>query len=391
MTMRTTTISSGAALAVLGLLGCGHGGTGAVTEGPLSVHAVNWNPDGTDLGKVAAVTDLSDSAVVFSDKGMSAMLAGSVTGTDATVTSWASAGVIPAADSMGSWLVGLDTTGNVYTVDANGQLSNISDRYGLLGQKVHDVASLGGSDAAFRLDGQLAIADGINVTQYALTLASLAGAKGRAAGVSPDGTVHVFDLASGQDSAIPLPGAAFVTFDNDAKVVAATAHALYGEDASGHLDELIDLSGATIHGLAGAPSGVWVAIDTELGLLTGTTLGKSSGAMLPADAVIAPSSSGDVWAISGGALTRYSAISMGDQAMWQEEVLPVFTRVCSQCHLPGGAANIDLSYYGAWLSRRALVKQRVFDKMPTPMPPTSASVMLTSADLAALQAWVNDG
>ena len=71
-------------------------------------------------------------------------------------------------------------------------------------------------------------------------------------------------------------------------------------------------------------------------------------------------------------------------------MLPVFDRVCSQCHLPGGTANIDLSYYGAWVARRALVGKRVFDKMPTPMPPTSASSQLTPDDLAAIKAWVDD-
>ncbi len=189
------------------------------------------------------------------------------------------------------------------------------------------VASLGGAEAAFQLDGQLAVADGINVTDYTLALTGFAGAKGRIAGVSGDGDVHVFDLSSGNDTAYKLPGAAYVTFDNNAKVVAATSSALYGEGDDGGLSLLIDLSGTTVHGLAGSPSGVWVAMDTEVGLLTGTTLGQSTGANLPADATIVASSSGDVWALSQGELLRYSANSPGDESLWNATILPIFDEV----------------------------------------------------------------
>jgi hypothetical protein len=382
----------GLLLAGLALAGCGAGGGGgttAVTVSPLAVRPVNWNPDQTNLGKISAVTDLADAVVVFSDQGMSQLVAGAVSATDGSVVTWTSAGVVPAADGAGQWAVGVDGTGAVYTVDPQVQLEKVSDRWGLLGQHVHAVAATGGRGAAFQLDGQVAVADGTNVTQYALSLTGLAGAGGRLAGISGDGKLHVFDVTSGSDRAFVVPGVAFVTFDAGAKVVAATPHALYGEDADGGITKLLDLS-APVHGLAGAPTGVWVAMGTELGLLTGNTLGASSGAGLAPDASLVASSSGDVWALSKGTLARFSANSPGDESLWEQTVLPVFTQVCSQCHLPGGTANIDLSYYGAWVARRKLIDQRVFQKVPTAMPPSSASVMLTADDLAALKAWIDD-
>jgi len=316
-------------------------------------------------------------------------VAGAVSATDTSVTAWRSAGVIAAADGEGQWLVGVDGAGHVYSIDAQDQLEDVSDRFGLVGQHVREVAGLGASESAFLLDQQIAVADGAQVTRYDLAVTGLAGGAARVAGVA-GGAVHVFDLATGKDSAYPLAGAAFVTFDVAGKVVAATPHALHGEDEAGGLVKLIDLGAATVHGLASSPSGVWVAMDGELGLLDGTTLGVSSGASLPKDATLAGSSSGDVWALSTGALTRYSAASAGDESLWTETVLPVFTRVCSSCHLPGGTANIDLSYYGAWVARRQKVEARVIAKMPTPMPPPSSGLTLTAADEAAIAAWVKD-
>lgn len=378
-------------VAALALAGCGgNNGIPAVTRGPLAVRSVDWNANQADLGKIAAVTDLADTAAVFSDKGLTELVAGAVSATDLSVVAWESAGVIPAADGEGQWIVGVDATGAVYTIDAETQLQNVSDRWGLIGQHVHGVASLGGSGVAFQLDGGLAVADGATVTSYAVSMAGMTGAKGRVAGVS-DGKFHVFDLGTGKDSAFSVPDASFVTFDDSGKLVGATHHALYMEDDKGGMARLIDLGTTNVHGLAGAPSGVWVAMDGEVGLLSGSTLGESSGAGLPADAELIASSSGDVWALSQGKLLRYSAASPGDQSLWQSTVQPVFDRVCSQCHLPGGSANIDLSYYGAWVARRQLIDQRVFDKMPTQMPPTSASVQLTTDDLAAIKAWIDDG
>jgi mono/diheme cytochrome c family protein len=255
---------------------------------------------------------------------------------------------------------------------------------------VHEVAALGPASAAFRLDNQIAVADGTNVTRYDLAITSLAATGGRVAGVG-SGAIHLFDATKGMDTSFTLPEAAFAAFDGKGKLIGATRHALYMEDDKGGLAPLVDLPDSEVHGLVGSASGVWVATGTELGLLTDGKFDISKGANLPTDAKLVAASSGDVWALSGGALSRYSATPPGDETLWNQTVQPVFTRVCSSCHLPGGTANIDLSYYGSWVARRELIGQRVIDKKPTPMPPPTSPQMLTMEDIAAIQAWVKSG
>lgn len=93
--------------------------------------------------------------------------------------------------------------------------------------------------------------------------------------------------------------------------------------------------------------------------------------------------------LQGGALQRFGEEPTGgaDQLLWQKTVLPIFTRLCSLCHLPGGTSGIDLSTYPHWVSRRALINQRVIVGKPSPMPPAGAG-QLTADELAALMAWV---
>lgn len=390
---RTIVLAALSALSALPLAGCGSGGQNGVatlTPGALTAHPVDWNPEKTDVGKVFAVTDIGGTAAVFTEKGMNVVIAGAVNATDGSVTGWESAGVIPAADGEGEWLIGVDDQGQLYSVDALSELAKVSDRFGLAADHVHEVAAISPIATAFRLDGQIAIADGATVTRYTLPLTSLAGGGGRIAGVS-SGAIHLFDVTKGMDSSFELEEAAFATFDAKGKVVAATKTALYMEDDKGGLSPLVDLSDTAVHGLANSPSGVWVAMGTELGLLANGKFNATKGLALPADAKLIGSSSGDVWALSANTLSRYSATPPGDESLWNMTVQPVFTRVCSACHLPGGTANTDLSYYGAWVERRQLISQRVIDKTPTPMPPTASGVNLSTDDLAAIQAWVQSG
>jgi len=118
---------------------------------------------------------------------------------------------------------------------------------------------------------------------------------------------------------------------------------------------------------------------------------RSPPGKAPAGGKLFGSPTGDLWVLNNGALTRIAEVSPGgmDQDQWKQTVLPLFTRLCSLCHLPGGSSGIDLSTYSAWTARRALVGQRVLVGKPTPMPPAGAGT-LTSDDRAALQAWVNN-
>jgi len=105
-------------------------------------------------------------------------------------------------------------------------------------------------------------------------------------------------------------------------------------------------------------------------------------ANVPPDALLFASATGDVWVVSQGALSRYGVPVSGDEANWRKSVLPVYARVCSQCHGPGGSSGIDLSMYASWAARRQDIYSRVFVAKTMPQ-----NQVLTADDAAALQAW----
>src|SRR5439155_23435796 len=93
---------------------------------------------------------------------------------------------------------------------------------------------------------------------------------------------------------------------------------------------------------------------------------------------------GDAWLATLHGLVRVSPGGTHDDPMWQAQVAPVFQRVCSHCHLPGGDAGIDLSTPGSWIAERDEISRRVL--VTRTMPP--AGTDLSDADRAALATWL---
>src|SRR5262249_31863105 len=92
------------------LLGVGCGAS-APPPAPLTVRAVEWTPSHADVGPVKAVADRANEIAVFGDRGATLIAAGAVAFTDRSVTRWATAATIPAADGSGAWIVGVDAQG----------------------------------------------------------------------------------------------------------------------------------------------------------------------------------------------------------------------------------------------------------------------------------------
>jgi hypothetical protein len=67
------------------------------------------------------------------------------------------AGVLPAADGAGSWIVGLDDAGRLLRLKGRSSFEAVSDRYGLEGTAVLGAFALGGAGAAFALPGEVAM------------------------------------------------------------------------------------------------------------------------------------------------------------------------------------------------------------------------------------------
>lgn len=385
-----------ARLAILALsgaaaIGCGGGsadtnGGGAhpTTTQPLAVHAVAWNPGSLDVGMVAAVAELGGDVAVFSDRGATTLAGGAISASDAKVSTWRGAATVPGDAGAGSWVLAIAGDGRVFHYRALASLEDVSDRYGLAGEPVTAIASLGGGFVGFALAKGVAIADGTTVTRYDdLALVQLAGGGGRAAGFGADG-VHVLDAAKKTLTVYPLADVHGVAVAPDGHVFAITSHQLYEEDA-GALVLRWDAGASILHGLVAATARAWASVDGDLATLESGVVSRAAGAGVDPKSALVPSATGDLWTIASGKLTRFGlgGPPTPDEAAWETNVLPVFARTCGQCHAPGGTSGIDLSTYDSWQKRRALIAKRVdVDKT---MPP--AGTAITDADRATVQAW----
>lgn len=366
----------------------------------LALKAVPWNSREVALGAVHAVADRGDDVVVLSDQGAFYFTNGLLTGQDPALSALQAAAVLPAA-AAGSddWVVGVDGQGRLRWLRGPGVSEDASLRYGVP-QDLRALRNLGRGRAAFASADALWIVDAqaqrpLRFPEPPAADAPLSGAAGRAVLVGAD-QIHVYDLDQSAGPAgrrYPLPGVLSAAIDESTggKLVAATARALYREDATGALRLIFTpREPAELRALVESPAGVWVQSTDGLAQLQGDRLLSTPAGSLPADARLFGSPSGDLWVLevrAGGALTRLAQEGAGvDQELWKRLVLPVYTRTCSQCHLRGGA-QIDLSSYSAWDSRRALLEQRVLQGQPTPMPPVGANA-LTPSELSDLQRWL---
>ena len=382
-----------APILVLGLAGCAasplsRAGGGV---GVLHVRAVDWNPGHAPIEGVRAVADAGGDVVAFADGAATVLSGGKVVAVDRSVPRWVSAGTLPAADGSGTWIVGVDGDGRVRRLFGKSSLELVSDRFGLGADHVVGVASLGGAVSGFRLQDEIAVADGAGVTRYATgPLASFTGGGGRA--VLSGDPLRLFEVEGKRVSAFAVPDlssaagpgrAAFVAVSSAGKLFVATPEVIWGEDERGDLRVRFEAPGMTIHGLAAAGDRIWFAEGAELGVVEGGRVLETQGARVSPAATLSGSPSGDVWTLTGGALARYAVAADAD---WDELVSPVFHRVCEGCHRPGGEAGVVLATREAWEKRRPLIQRRVL--VDWDMPCRRGERPQRGVDRAAIRAWV---
>jgi mono/diheme cytochrome c family protein len=199
-----------------------------------------------------------------------------------------------------------------------------------------------------------------------------------------NGRVRVFDTKATSFASFPTASAAeHVAFDAEGRLLVSTSYQIYVEDGASLSLRYKD---GSIHGLVNAGKRVWFAAGEELGTLEAGVAYRSSGATLDASAALVASASGDVWAMAGSEPQRFTVDSgdAADEQKWQTSMQPIFARVCSKCHLPGGDARIDMSSYAAWIAHVATIEDRVLVKQS--MPP--AGTTLPDEDRMAIAAWV---
>lgn len=372
---------------LLALVACSSGSQQYQPGDPtmIAVENVDWNPGAADTGTVAAVAEVGDATVVYSNKGALVFNGGAISASDPSVNAWTYAATIPAGDKSGTtWAVGLDEKGRVLRLEARMLLEDVSDRYGLEGVKVLGVVNMG-QWVGFALENEFAIADGDAVVRYDGALHAIAGGPGRFAGIKADGSVLLFDAHTSNVATFHIGGANATAIDAGGRLVVAGSEGVFVQplpDVGTDLRKAFDTHGAPVHGMVLSGSRVWFGFGSELGSLDPQGAYKTQNANLPADAQLFASPSGDVWALSGGKLTRFTIPVTGDEAVWRKTVQPVYVRVCADCHAPGASSGIDLSSYGAWSTRKALVYDRVIVKKNMPQGRT-----LNDADFQAIQDW----
>jgi len=350
---------------------------------PLSLHAIDWNAAKEDLGVVSAIAEDDEELVLFGSKGATLMAGGAVQGVIGGATKWSYAGIIPAADGVGDWMVGVAEDGHVYRVRAQTTLEDVSGRYGLSADRVRSVVGIDSKSVAFGFEGGLAIADGTNVTRYEGPKSGLlSGGSGRLAWID-DGAVFVLTLADRKVRSFALASASGVAIDAAGRVVVTADRSLWIEQ-NGVLS-LRWTADAAFGSIATAGPRVWMTVGSELAVVTGEALAKSTGAAIEAGAHVSGTTAGDLWIIAPSSVRKVSGSAPSEAlADWEATIKPIYAKVCASCHAPGGAAGSDLSNYEAWIARRDAIEKRVL--VDQTMPPRGTA--FTDGERGAVRDWL---
>lgn len=339
---------------------------------PLPAHAVDWNPQKVDVGRVQALAETGDELVLFGDKGAFVLVAGALVATDPSVKSWRAAGTLPAPDGNGTWIVGVDGQGLLHHVRARTKLEPISARFGLEQTPLFGLARVDERRHAFLLGGGFAVADGGKLTRFEAPLRGIAAGSGTLAELL-DGGLRVTRVSG--DRSYTLPGARGIGVDSLGATWVADERAVYREAEPGSLK--LAYVAARVDAFATAGPAVWLSDAGALMRLGDGAAPADTGAQVPPSAKLVGADNGDVWVLDA-TLTRLSVAI--PSVTWPSGV---HARVCSKCHDKGGAAGVDLGNEAAWQGKRALIRQRVIEKGD--MPPKSTP--LAAEDRAAIEAW----
>lgn len=352
---------------------------------PLTTGEIPWNASTTDLGTVAALAEQGSTLVLFGMRGMTVLAGGTIAATDARVTAWRTAAVIPPGDgTAGTWVVGVDTMGRVWRLRDRTTLEEVTGRYALMMRDARSVATLSMNRVAFGLPTGVAIADGTRVVVWNdPAFANLVGAGGRLAARTATG-VRVFDVDMMRFVEYALPGVSGVDFNAAGRMVVTAGSTLYTEnDRSEFVPRVV--APMPLRAVERAGSRVWLVAGDRLALWDGTDVRVTPDVMVASTSRLQGSPGGDVWVFAGGRITRYGIVESPDFQQWLTTVRPVFARRCTPCHLPGGTGNHDFTTYEAWVMGRNDVRSRVFMMGDMPPPPG----MLTTDERAALRAWLD--
>jgi hypothetical protein len=345
---------------------------------PLPVAKVATVP-ASSVDDVVEVIELGDTVYVFGSRDVAVVRGGTVTAKGALPDRVRAASAMPSLDGDGRWIAAVTSDGKIWRVTAAAELEPIADRLGLADVAVETLASHGRTIVAGYRGGVAISTDGVHLARFDIAHDALAVARDRVA-IGHDNVVELWDLAHATrtELAVPHRAVTFVEPDSPSPRLAVWGdHSLYLED-DGHLRRI---------GLGADPAQVvasnrlWVSVDRAWYVAGGGDLVPTA---LATGGRGFASPTGDLWASDRGTLARYSLERSKEDPGWQTNVAPVFQRVCSHCHLPGGSADLDLSTAASWRDNRAEIVRRVL--VTRTMPP--AGTELADPERHALETWL---
>ena len=334
--------------------------------------------------QATAVVEQGDALYVLSGK-VAMIVRGGIVATRAEFPRpWIGGASIAAPDGDGRWVIAIDDEGVPWHLTLSGEREAVADRLGLGDAKLVQLAATGTTFAADLGEAIAYTTDGVHLSRVSVgPTRTLAVARGELARVGKGGKLERWDLAHGTRTtfAISPTHVAFLDADGDhPRLIAADGDRLWiergGKLVPQHLPRLA-------MELAAHGKRAWIAAGGELYVLDGEHV-QPTRTNDHHTVLLAAATAGDAWLATERGLVRYSRDATDADPLWQAQVAPVFQRVCSHCHLPGGEAGIDLSTPGSWASDRDEIKRRVL--VTRTMPP--AGTDLSDADRAALEHYL---
>ncbi len=303
---------------------------------------------------------------------------------------WGTGASIAAPDGDGRWVVGIDAKGNAWHLTLSGEKELVSERLHLNGIAPFELYSVGSTFVANAGESIHFTTDGMHVSRVSMVHAeNFAVARGEFAFVNDSETpsrLERWNLARGTRTTYPIipQGIAFLNADTDhARLVVTVQGVVWAESKDGKLVSypMPERAGP----IRANRDRVWIQTDSNnLFIFDGEHIMPTTNHH-PVKWLATASTTGDIWLRDDKGLVRYATSSVAADPLWQSQVAPVFQRVCSHCHLPGGEAGIDLSTPPSWASERDEIRRRVL--VTRTMPP--AGTDLSDADRAALEHWLS--
>ena len=334
--------------------------------------------------QATAVVEQGDALYVLSGK-IAMIVRGGIVATRAEFPrAWIGGASIAAPDGDGRWVVAIDDEGVPWHLTLSGEREAVADRLGLGGAKLVAIAATGTTFAVDLGDAIAYTTDGVHLSRIAVgATRTLAVARGVLARVAKAGKLERWDLAHGTRTsfAISPTHVAFLDADTDhPRLVAADGDKLWIESDGRLVPQHLP---ALAMELAAHGKRAWIAAAGALYVLDGDRV-MPTRTSDHRTVLLAAATAGDAWLATERGLVRYSRGASDADPLWQAQVAPVFQRVCSHCHLPGGEAGIDLSTPGSWAGDRDEIRRRVL--VTRTMPP--AGTDLSDSDRAALEHWL---